>query len=213
MSGGGGGGSSEVKDTPEQKYNAQVAAEKWNYAQDELAPLENQYMSDVDNLNNASKKSYIRGVTNQSMQQGLSSGLHQSTTQLGQQGIDPSSGRGFGTETAMTQQAATQGGDAMARGLNQQDRSYAQGLNNIVAIGQGQEGQATNGLSDVANASVSSAIDDSQQSFSRNQANLQLLGSVAGAGTAYGLNSSQGAQGGTNVPEYSQGTGLNLYGN
>ena len=33
----GGGGDNEVKDTPEQKYLAKVAAEKWNFAQKELA--------------------------------------------------------------------------------------------------------------------------------------------------------------------------------
>lgn len=36
---GGGGGDNEIEDTPEQRYLAQVAAEKWNFAQDQLAPL------------------------------------------------------------------------------------------------------------------------------------------------------------------------------
>ncbi len=44
---GGGGGSADIEDTPEQRHLAQVAAEKWNYAQQHLAPLENEYMQDV----------------------------------------------------------------------------------------------------------------------------------------------------------------------
>ena len=50
MSGGGGDSDNTVKDTPEQRYAAQVAAEKWNFAQSNLAPLEDQYMANVEDM-------------------------------------------------------------------------------------------------------------------------------------------------------------------
>ena len=66
---GGGGGDNTVKDTPEQRQLAQVAAEKWNFAQEKLAPLENAYMESVGDMTSDANMSYIAGRTLQSQQQ------------------------------------------------------------------------------------------------------------------------------------------------
>ncbi|SDI27746.1 hypothetical protein SAMN04487867_10455 [Vreelandella titanicae] len=196
---GGGGGDNKVKDTPEQRQLAQVAAEKWNYAQERLAPLENAYMESVGDMTSDANMSYIAGRTLQSQQQAVSDASEQAGMQLGQAGIDPSSGR---FQTAMSDIAlggASAGGETLGRAQFEQENQQIQGLQNIVAIGQGESGQAQAGLSGVAAQSAQDARQTAANRFNRKSANLQLLGQVAGAGTASYMN------------QPSQPQGLNLY--
>ncbi|WP_339934594.1 hypothetical protein [Vreelandella glaciei] len=196
---GGGGGDSKVKDTPEQRQLAQVAAEKWNYAQENLAPLENAYMESVGDMTSDANMSYIAGRTLQSQQQAVSDASEQAGMQLEQAGIDPSSGR---FQTAMSDIAlggASAGGETLGRAQFEQENQQILGLQNIVAIGQGESGQAQAGLSGVAEQSAQDARQTTANRFNRKSANLQLLGQVAGAGTASYMN------------QPSQPQGLNLY--
>jgi len=190
---GGGGGDNTVKDTPEQRQLAAVAAEKWNFAQEKLAPLEDAYMQHVEGMTSAGNMSYIRGRTMQAQQQAageMSGQLHQG---LAQGGIDPSSGRYQGTMQGLALDTAQSGGETLGRAQFEQENQQIQGLQNIVAIGQGQAGQAQAGLAGLADQSAADARHQAATQFNRRSANLQLLGSVAGAGTAYGLNGSSGA--------------------
>lgn len=187
MSGGGGEADNTIEDTPEQRYAAKVAAEKWNFAQEKLAPLENEYMARVGELDSAGRMSYLRGVTSQSSQAQLSQGLQGVSTQLNEAGINPNSGRYSGTLTDLTQESALQGGETMGRAQFQQASEKIKGMQNIVAIGSGQSGQAQAGLSDIASQSAADARQESSNSFNRRSANLQLLGGIAGAATNFGL--------------------------
>ncbi|MWV17573.1 hypothetical protein F3I16_16140 [Pseudomonas sp. L-22-4S-12] len=188
MSGGGKkGGDNTIKDTPEQRYAAQIAAEKWNYAQEVLAPLEDEYMQRVDQFDSAGRMSYLRGVTNQSSQAQLSQGLADVGGQLGQAGINPNSGRWGGTMTDFAGESALQGGETMGRAQFQQTAEKTRGLQNVVAIGSGQAGQAQTGLSDIASQSAIDARHESANAFNRRSANLQLLGGIAGAGANFAM--------------------------
>lgn len=201
---GGGGGSNSVKDTPEQRQLAQVAAEKWNYAQDNLAPLENAYMESVGDMTNAGNMSYIAGRTLQSQQQAVSEASQQAGRQLGQAGIDPSSGRAQAAMSGIALGGANAGGETLGRAQFEQENQQIRGLQNIVAIGQGQAGQAQQGLSNVASQSAADARQSAANQFNRRSANLQLLGQLSGAGAANYMN---GMSGGGAQPA----TGLNLY--
>jgi len=184
---GGGGGDNTVKDTPEQRQLAAVAAEKWNFAQERLAPLEDAYMESVGQMTDAGKMSYIRGRTMQAQQQAGSELADQAGQQLQQGGIDPSSGRYQGTMSGLSLDTAQAGGETLGRAQFEQENQQVQGLQNIVAIGQGQAGQAQAGLAGLADQSAADARQSAATQFNRRSANLQLLGQVAGAGTAYGL--------------------------
>lgn len=193
MSGGGGSSDNTIKDTPEQRHLAQVAAEKWNFAQERLAPLENQYMESVSQMTDDDRMSYIRGRTMQSQQQTTSQAFQQTGQQLQQGGIDPSSGRYQGAMSGVAMDGAEVGGETLGRAQFEQENQQIQGLQNIVAIGQGQAGQAQTGLAGLADQSASDARSAATNKFNRRSANLQLLGQVAGAGTAYGLDSLGGS--------------------
>lgn len=192
---GGGGGDSKVKDTPEQRQLAQVAAEKWNFAQEKLAPLENAYMESVGDMTNAGNMSYIAGRTMQSQQQAVSEASEQAGMQLSQAGIDPSSGRAQAAMSGIALGGANAGGETLGRAQFEQESQQVQGLQNIVAIGQGQAGQAQAGLSGVAEQSAQDARQTAANRFNRKNANLQLLGQVAGAGTASYMNQPSQPQG------------------
>lgn len=208
---GGGGGSNTVKDTPEQRQLAQVAAEKWNFAQDKLAPLENAYMESVGDMTSPGKMSYIAGRTMQSQQQAVSEASGQAGLQLSQAGVDPSSGRAQSAMSGIALGGASAGGETLGRAQFEQENQQVRGLQNIVAIGQGQAGQAQQGLSSIASQSAADARQSAANRFNRRSANLQLLGQVAGAGTASYMNGS-GATGGVATPGYQPGQGLDLYG-
>lgn len=195
----GGGGSSTVKDTPEQRQLAQVAAEKWNFAQEKLAPLENAYMESVGDMTSPGKMSYIAGRTMQGQQQAVSEASSQAGLQLSQAGVDPSSGRAQSAMSGIALGGASAGGETLGRAQFEQENQQVRGLQNIVAIGQGQAGQAQQGLSSIASQSAVDARQTAANRFNRRSANLQLLGQVAGAGTANYLN------------QPSQPQGLNLY--
>lgn len=196
---GGGGGDSKVKDTPEQRQLAQVAAEKWNYAQENLAPLENAYMESVGDMTSDANMSYIAGRTLQSQQQAVSGASEQAGMQLSQAGVDPSSGRSQSVMSGIALDGASAGGETLGRAQFEQENQQIQGLQNIVAIGQGESGQAQAGLSGIAEQSAQDAQQTAATQFNRRSANLQLLGQVAGAGTASYMNQ-------PNQPQ-----GLNLY--
>lgn len=192
---GGGGGDNTVKDTPEQRQLAQVAAEKWNFAQEKLAPLENAYMESVGDMTTDANMSYIAGGTLQSQQQAVSEATEQAGMQLSQAGIDPSSGRAQSVMSGITLGGASAGGETLGRAQFEQENQQVRGLQNIVAIGQGQAGQAQQGLSSIASQSAVDARQTAANRFNRRSANLQLLGQVAGAGASSYLNKSAPAQG------------------
>ena len=201
MSGGGGG--NEVKDTPEQRALAQVAAEKWNFSQENLAPLEDRYMASVDQMDSPSNMSYIRGRTMQGQARAQTQAQGQMETGMGRAGINPNSGRFQGEMGGLSTEIAQSGGDVLGRAQFEQDNQKIMGLQNITAIGQGQAGQAQAGLSRLAQESSNNAIGNAQNAFNRRSANLQLLGTVAGAGTRYGMQPSAPAPDAT---QYSMNT-------
>ncbi len=185
---GGGGGDTEIKDTPEQKYLAKVAAEKWNFAQDNLAPLQNEYMQQVEQMDSPGRKAYIMGRANQGTQAAIGRGAEQLGSQAQAAGIDPSSGKFKGLMMDAATDAASAGGETAARALAEQDNQKALGLQNVLAIGSGQDTRALAGLTDMSSLSAQQARSDAYGAFNRRSANLNTLGTLAGAGTRYYLN-------------------------
>ncbi|NWB55137.1 hypothetical protein [Pseudomonas sp. F8002] len=181
-----------IQDTPEQKYAAQVAAEKWNYAQERLAPVENAYMKRVDDMDSEGSMAYVRGKTNAGTQKALSSGMEQLNQGVTQQyGLNPNSGRFTSAQGDLATSVGTAGGDTMARAQFEQKSQKIAGLSNVAAIGQGQSSQAQAGLNTVASQAAQDAQGAAFTNFNRKSANLQLAGTALGAvagGVSYGLN-------------------------
>ncbi|MBY5942293.1 hypothetical protein KUW00_15545 [Halomonas sp. DP5N14-9] len=205
-------GGNDIEDTPEQRQLAAVAAEKWNFAQQELAPLEDAYMESVGELTSPGSMSYIAGRAMQGQQQAESGLNQQATDTLTRAGIDPSSGR-FQTEAhGLALDSASTGGETLGRAQFSQESEQIKGYQNIIAMGQGEATQAQNGLAGLADQAAADARNESVNEFNRRSANLQLLGQAAGAATSYGMNANSAPTGGTATPGYEPGVGLDLYG-
>lgn len=184
----GGGGDNDIEDTPEQKYLAQVAAEKWNFAQDKLAPLQNEYMQQVEQMDSPGRKAYIMGRANQGTQAAIGRGAEQLGNQAQAAGIDPSSGKFKGMMMDSTAEAASAGGEVAARAMAEQDNQKVAGLQNVLAIGSGQDTRALAGLTDMSSLSAQQARADAYGAFNRRASNLNTVGTLAGAGTRYYMN-------------------------
>lgn len=186
--GGGGGGSADIKETPEQKELAKVAAEKWNYSQQHLAPLMDKYMAQTDQMASENALSYQRGRSNETAQTQQAQQDLQANDALRRAGLDPSSGRAQMTHTQLKQGQAEAAGENAGRIETEQLNQHVLGLQNITAIGQGEASQAQAGMGALASQGAQQQQQNAFNAFNRRSANLQLVGSLAGAGASYGLN-------------------------
>ena len=98
------------------------------------------------------------------------------------QGADPTSGRYQAAASAMQTAQARGMSAGTTEALSGQVDRYYQGMQNIVAMGQGQAGQAMAGLGDVANLAQQRATAEAKTSFSNYLGRQQLIGSAVGAG-------------------------------
>lgn len=175
----------KVKETPEQRELAKIAAEKWNFSQETLAPLMQKYMDKTDSMKSDHALGYQAGRANEEAQAIQGEQRQQVNEQARQAGLDPSSGRAQMTNAQLQAGQAESAGDYSARSQNEQLNQHVMGLQNITAIGQGQASQAQAGIGQLAQISAQEQRADSQNKFNRRSANMQLVGSLAGAGAGY----------------------------
>ena len=178
----GGGGSTKIKDTAAQKSLARIAAQRFNLYQQYFVPLENQFISDVFAMRDSSTFENVEGFVNAIQQPEFQKARQQLEQQQFQQGVDPTSGQfvGRGQQFAGTQARAM--GLGTAEALSGQTDRYYQGLQNIIALGEGQAGQTMSGLADVADIARKRSTAEAQTDFARSS----MLGEAAGTGLGLG---------------------------
>lgn len=183
----GGGGSNEVKETSEQKALAKIAAERWNYAQQEFAPYQQKYMDKVEKINSQDQFNKVGGEVNQSYAHEFGKATDNLQTQMTAAGVDPSSGK---FQTGLGDMTVNQG-SATADGQNRADTTqsdrYVAGLENVVNMGQGKASSAEAGLGDVAALSGQKASRDAVAAFQNRQDNMDAVGTIGGMAASYGL--------------------------
>ena len=186
----GGGGSTTIKDTKSQKALASIAAQRFNLYQQYYVPLENQYMSDVFSMASPSAFKGVEGYVTAIQQPEFQAARKNMQQQAFAVGADPTSGQ-YQARASQMQQAQAQGmGRGTAEALSGQVDRYYQGMQNIVAMGQGQAGTAMAGLGDVASLGLQRSKAIAQQNMSGYQSSLGAIG--AGAGLGYGIYSDKG---------------------
>ena len=182
-----GGGSATIKDTAAQKKLASIAAQRFNLYQQYYVPLENQYMSDVFAMKSPAAFKEVEGFVSALQQPEFQAGRRQLQAQAFAQGMDPTSGQ-YQARAAQFQEAQAQGmGRGSAEALSGQLDRYYQGMQNIIAMGQGQAGKAMSGLGDVGALAQERGRSIAQQSLGRYTSNLGAAGTGAGLGFGYYL--------------------------
>lgn len=195
-----GGGSTTIKDTASQKALASIAAQRYNLYQQYYVPLENQYIADVYSMMTPESFKNVEGyitAMQQPQMQAARVGLDQ---QAFQRGIDPQSGQYQARAEQLSRGQARGMGLGTAEGLSGQVDRYYQGMQNIIAMGQGQAGQAMAGLGDVANLAQRRAASEAAAAFQRGQAGQSIIGTGLGFGAGLYMTGAGQQGGGTGNP-------------
>lgn len=183
-----GGGSNKIKDTKAQKQLAQIAAKRFNLYQQYYVPLENQFMSDVFKMQSPSQMESVQSFVTALQQPQFQKQKMQQEQMAFAQGADITSGQFQAGSDAMSQAQARGMGTGTAEALSGQTDRYYQGMGNIIAMGQGQAGQAMSGLGDIGALSQKRAIAEAQSDVSDYQGTLGAIGTAAGLGYGYSRN-------------------------
>ncbi|ASD87162.1 hypothetical protein A3X38_16060 [Salmonella enterica subsp. enterica serovar Florida] len=209
----GGGGSGEIKETSQQRAQAEIARKQWDLYNQRLKPMENIFMAKVDKLNDEDKYQNLAGVTNLGYQKQFGDVRHQAANQLTAAGIDPGSGKFQETMNDISGEQAIGQTDATNRVQSSQADKYIAGLQDVVALGAGQKADALQGYNSLAENSLRKAGMDAQAAYMRRQGNASLVGAGLGALGGYAMN--RLGSGGNLTPK-TAGTGANAiqnYGN
>lgn len=196
----GGSGSTTIKDTAQQKALASIAAQRYNLYQQYYVPLENQFMSDVYNIISPESFQSVEGFVTAMQQPEMQAGRRQLQQQAFQAGVDPQSGQYQARAEQMTQAQAAGMGRGTAEALSGQVDRYYQGMQNIIAMGQGQAGQAMSGLGDVASLGLERGKAIAGRQLSDYQSGLGVLGTAAGLGYGFSRNNTGNTGDGTGNP-------------
>ena len=181
------GGSNEIQETEAQKAAASVAMEQWDLYKNDLQKYEDIFMEKVDDLNSEGEFDKLAGTASLGAAKTFGDARKGQADAMAASGIDPTSGRYQETMAGLeTDQALSQTDTANRAQSSQQDRHVA-GLKDVVSIGAGQKAESLAGMGDVATTSLRKSVNDAQISFQNRQATAGMVGTVLGAGTAYGL--------------------------
>ena len=183
-----GGGDNKIEETEYEKAQAQVALERWGDYQGIFKPYENKFMGEVDKLNSEANYQRAGELAMSPLAKSFADVGMQAQTQMNRQGVNPNSGKGISQRNELGTAQAGAEVDSISRANMSQQDNYVGGLQNIVAMGQGQAGQAMNGMSDLAQMGQRNAYDAAQTSQSNSNNIRAGVGAAVGAGTRYGLN-------------------------
>ena len=181
------GGSNEIQETEAQKAAASVAMEQWDLYKNDLQKYEDIFIEKVDDLNSEGEFDKLAGTAALGTAKTFGEARAGLADSMAASGADPTSGRyqeameGLATDQALSQT------DTANRAQSSQQDKYVAGLKDVVSIGAGQKAESLAGIGDVATTSLRKATSDAQSSYQSQQATAGLVGTLAGAGTAYGL--------------------------
>ena len=177
-----GGGSTNIPDSASQKALASIAAQRFNLYQQHYVPLENEFMGQVASMNTPESFENVESYVTALQQPEFQAARKQLETQAFTQGVDPTSGQYQAASQQATQAQARGMGLGTSEGLSGQVDRYYQGMQNIIAMGQGQAGSAISGLGDVGALAQQRGIAEARQSFQSGQGTSSIVGTGLGVG-------------------------------
>lgn len=181
------GDAPEVKESPQQKAFAQIAAERFADYQKRWLPVQRQLTERVRAMGRSGsaerRQAEGKAATDTAVRFGeAKAGLEGALTQSG---AAPGSGKfamataGLGIDEATSRAGGFMATDAAI------DDAYLKGLASIAQLGRGESASAIKGMGDVAAMSGRQAQQDAEMSLADRAGDLQLAGQVAGLGAAF----------------------------
>ncbi|MGR5115031.1 hypothetical protein [Photobacterium damselae] len=182
-----GGGGDEVQETEAQKAAAEVADKQWNIYNNDLKGFEDTFISRVDGFNSAQNMADTKQNVDLNYASSFGKAREQTHQNLTANGLDPSGAKYQSTMNDIQVEQTLDQADTVNRAQTAEQDRYLGGLQDVVALGAGQKGEALAGMGDVADNSLRKSIVDAEDAFNRKAANAQLAGTAMGAGLRYGL--------------------------
>lgn len=176
----GGKADTSVKDTKDQKVLADIANQRFDRYREVYLPVENAYMEEVGNFNSAGRQQQVAGAAASNTESAFAGKLNEEIQGMAGQGVNVNSG----AVNNVINQNAIQKGEARGHNVNMTQQAlqdqHVQGLQNIVAMGNGQSTEAIKGLGEISSYSSQQAQDDAVKSFNNTSARNQAAGTAAG---------------------------------
>lgn len=177
------GDAGEVEETPQQRAMVDLAVNKLADYQQRWLPVQKQLAAQITRMGGegSSARRRARGAASTDIEANFSrarGGLDAAAANTG----------GFGSSkhklavAGMGEDQATSLGLGLTQAEQQVDDAYVAGLGTIMQLGQGQQGQAIQGLSRSADMSGRQAAADAQASLNDRMGDAELVGQLAGAG-------------------------------
>jgi len=181
------GSKPSIDETPEQRELAKIAAERYDYFERELKPVQQVYIDHALDANKASNYHRLAGTVKANTSSMLNEHLNGAESGMKAAGIDPTSGRYSATLGDAANAAGDVSADTVNRAQSQQQDNFMAGIGNVIAMGEKKATSAIDGLTDVAAKSADhaqQAVSAKMQRRSDAQTGLATLGTV-GLDTAY----------------------------
>lgn len=202
---GGGGGDTKIKETSEERELSKIALEKWDIYQDIGAPLEDEYMDQVDSLDTEAAYDFASGAAGQNVHSEFSDVKDRVEKRELSSGINPNSGRFKAATAEFSDVQGASAGENKSRAQVTQQDEHVRGLSNVINLGQGQATSAQTGMGGLAELSASKAKSDAIDAFNEGAATREAAGTVLGAAAGYGLNRNPPETGGSEMIAGRQG--------
>lgn len=185
----GGGGDASIDETEDQKELAQIGIEKWQDYQEMYPEVEAEFFSSVERLDSDSYQQRAANEGATSVSDAYTDAANETTGQILATGSNPNSGRFKGAINALDTGEAVSRATTSTQAQQSLQDSYLTGKSNIVAMGNGVEGEALQGFGEIAQASGNKAISDAQSSYNSSANTQSAVGTAIGTGAGlYSLN-------------------------
>lgn len=177
------GDAGEVEETPQQRAMVDLAVSKLADYQQRWLPVQKQLAAQITSMGgeNSTARRRARGSAATDIEANFSrarTGLDAAAANTGSFG----SSRHKLAVAGMGEDQGTSLGLGLTQAEQQIDDAYVSGLSTIMALGQGQQGDAIQGLSRSADMSGRQAAADAQSSLDSRMGDAQLAGQLVGAG-------------------------------
>lgn len=176
------------RESPMTRALADISAEKWSMYQNDLVPVENQYMEQINAMNKPDQYELAGGMAQAEAMRQYQPMIDRGKANLMQAGAAPNSGAFTSNMAGLRMSGATGASQAqMLAQAGQQDR-YRAGLESVMGIGNGQSTLAQNSMTSLAQQSVDAAKQQAANNWAERSATVRGLGQVGGMLTNVGLN-------------------------
>ena len=183
-----GGGGDKVEESEYEKAQALVARQRMDDYQNDFQQYEDKFIQEVVDMNSEENSQRALELSVTPLAKAFADEGIRIQKSMNAGGVNPNSGKAKSVKSSVAGLQAGAEVDSGSRAVMSQKDNYISGLQNIVAIGQGQAGEAMNGLGDLASMGQSNAISSAQDSISNKNNVRSGVGLAVGAATRYGLN-------------------------